>query len=605
MQRAESCEDQEREVRKGFDLLGIDHSDAVVIKDEAQPGTKSDRDGFVRLLEMTKRGEISVLGVDDQSRLSRSSNAFSFIKNLVFSGGRFVSTGEGIDTSKENWELSVQVMELHHGLANGERGRQVRRGQLGRVLEDQSAGDFPYGYGSYYLDPASVETYTRGPRPKKGLRVKEEEAQWVRQIFIWFVVHCTSIAAIARELTRLGVPKGRKASSAGWHHQQIRRMLSNPKYIGVWPWGATKIVRDADGKVKQQLSPERKVVRNRTDLRIIDDVTWEKAQRRLADLHKLYGPRPGQKRRGAKPHATGVSSQSLLRRPIDCHRCDARLWMKTQRGYMTCPNHRKGICSMGAWVPLPRAEQALIDFVGQLLNTWPEWFELVVSEMREALAEAAERIPAALKADEARLRQLEARIENLVDQLADGSLESPAIRRRLIEHEREAEELRARIKDVSAQKEGALSLPDDEWIKAQMANLASLLREEPAQAALLFRRLLGKVTADVVVAPGKVRGFVRLYVRVDAVQLLVAALGDRVPEWVFSSCTPAKQSPEFQLDLGAPTRPDKWAPEIAEMRDKGMKWAEIAAITGIAIGNASNVLKRWRSAKPPDRSESA
>src|SRR5262245_26739332 len=120
MQREESREDQEREVLQGLARLGIDARDAIVI--------------------------------DDQSRLSRADNACAFVTDLVYSGGRFVSTGEGIDTAQDGWELRVKIMEVHSGATIRDLGRRVHRGQKGRVQDDGAAGDHPYGYESFYLD---------------------------------------------------------------------------------------------------------------------------------------------------------------------------------------------------------------------------------------------------------------------------------------------------------------------------------------------------------------------------------------------------------------------------------------------------------------------
>src|SRR4051794_40544294 len=107
MQRQESSEDQEREVRRGLERLGVDARDAVVLHDRAESGTKSDRAQFERLRAMVDRGEVAVVAVDDQSRLSRADNACGFITDIVYRGGRFVATGEGIDTNDEGWQLRV------------------------------------------------------------------------------------------------------------------------------------------------------------------------------------------------------------------------------------------------------------------------------------------------------------------------------------------------------------------------------------------------------------------------------------------------------------------------------------------------------------------
>jgi hypothetical protein len=84
MQRQASCEDQEREVRRGLDRKGLDAPNAVVIHDRAESGRKTNRSEFDRLGMMIRRAEVGVVAVDDQSRLSRADNVFDFIKDLVY-----------------------------------------------------------------------------------------------------------------------------------------------------------------------------------------------------------------------------------------------------------------------------------------------------------------------------------------------------------------------------------------------------------------------------------------------------------------------------------------------------------------------------------------
>ena len=79
MQRPDSCDDQEREVRRDLLRYGVDPTRAVVLKDEAESATRHRRDGFETLCEMIRRGEVGVLAADDQSRLSRADNASQFI----------------------------------------------------------------------------------------------------------------------------------------------------------------------------------------------------------------------------------------------------------------------------------------------------------------------------------------------------------------------------------------------------------------------------------------------------------------------------------------------------------------------------------------------
>jgi site-specific DNA recombinase len=294
MQNPKSCADQVRDVREGLARKGIDATNAVVIHENGESGTRSDRAGFGQIVGMVARREAFLLAVDDQSRFSRADNVFSFITDLVFVGGRFISTGEGIDTQEVGWELRVKVMELHNSTTIREIGRRVHRGQLGRVLDDKCAGDTCFGFESYFIDPDwARKMIQRGPKPVKGIRIHEDQARWVRQIFEWFAKDLWSINKIARELTKLTVPKGGRSVKAIWHHHHVRRILANPKYIGTWSWGATRTIRNSRGKVRQVPVPEdRKAVRERPDLRIIAQELWERAQKRLLHLNKQFVRNP-------------------------------------------------------------------------------------------------------------------------------------------------------------------------------------------------------------------------------------------------------------------------------------------------------------------------
>jgi DNA invertase Pin-like site-specific DNA recombinase len=604
MQRADSCDDQERNVRRDLPRFGVSGAGALVIRDEAESGTRSSRDGFQQLLGMIARGEVAVLAVDDQSRLSRADNAYSLIQDLVFAGGRFISTGEGIDTDQKGWELRVKVMELHNSTTVRELGHRVRRGQEGRVLSDGSAGDFPFGYESYYLDADWAEQLKRrGPKPKKGLRVCEPQAGWVRQAFAWFL-EGRSIGWIARELSRQAVPKEHRASRPGWHHQQVRRLLANEKYAGRWAWGATTTRRNSQGQKKQVAVPaEQQVVRDRPELRIVDPATWDRAQKRLAELSARYGPKEGQKRRGQKAHPGAVYPRSLLGGLLVCGRCGARLWhhQSGRRRYYACPGHAKGLCDLAAQVPADRAEEGLARLLTGLLSGWPDWLQAVYRRLRELVQQAAAEVPERCRRDGKRLAEVKRQMENLVDALADGRLTCGAVKDRLAKLEEEARALQQRLEAQQALLGRAVELPEEAWLAEQLRRWVGPLAEDGPRAAAVLRQAVGRVTAEAVVAPGKRRGYTRLHFRVRGWDVLAAALGGRLPEGVRTALTPGPDckgtAPEFELDLGAPTPMDRWAAQIAAWRQEGVTWAEIVRRTGLDLNRAYRAWKRYTAAQ--------
>jgi hypothetical protein len=65
-------------------------------------------------------------------------------------------------------------------------------------------------------------------------------------------------------------------------------------------------------------------------------------------------------------------------------------------------------------------------------------------------------------------------------------------------------------------------MPDDARIREQLLRLPPLLQSDLRQTSFMLRRLMGRVTVEAVVAPGKSRGFVWLHFCVAAIQLLRA-----------------------------------------------------------------------------------
>lgn len=606
MQRRESCPDQERNIRTGLARKSIDTNDAFVIHDEAESGTKTDREKFEQLRAMIARGEVGILAVDDQSRLTRADNAFSFIQDLVYSGGRFFSTGEGIDTAEPGWELRVKVMELHNSTTIRELGHRVRRGQEGRVLDDGSAGDIRFGYESYFLDPNWADAPRRGPKPKKGVRIFEDEARWVRQVFAWFSVSGWSIGQIARELTRLNIPKGHRSSKAGWHHEQVRRMLSCQKYIGWWPWGATTTIRNSKGQKKQiPVSPEQQQLRHRPDLRIIEQDIWEKVQRRLAQLKELFGVKAGQQRRGPKVHPSEVYPRSLLGGLLVCGACGTKLWYRGSgpRLYYACPAYRKGLCPMASQVPAVLAEEALTGFLTDLLSALPEWLHNVYQRTRELLHEALAEVPEQHLRDGKRLAEVERQIDNLVAALAEGTLNSGAVKEKLAALEAEARQLRERIESYEKLREGEVTLPNDDTLATELGQWIGALNADQTRAASVLRQAVGPVAAHAILAPGKRRGYTQLRFRIRAWEALRSVLGDRLPDGLPITVNEGgdeEGSPEFALDLGQPTPMDRWAPQIAAWRAEGVTWEEIVQRTGLDLNRAFLAWKRYKEAQKED-----
>ncbi|HEX3599607.1 MAG TPA: recombinase family protein, partial [Lacipirellulaceae bacterium] len=419
LQNPKSLVDQEREIRAGLARLGIDASNAEVITDAAVSGTRTDRDGFDRIDKRIKNGEAFLLAVDDQSRFTRLANALSLITDLVFAGGRFISVCEQIDTKVEGWRLKVRVMELHHGACSDETANRVRRGQRGRVIDGKSAGDFGYGYESFAIDLEYAKRYCgRGPKPVMGLRINRRQARIINWIFQQFA-DGKSINWIARELTRRKVPRDRRARSPIWFAPTIRAMLSNAKFIGLWIWGITTTVRDSEGRKKQvSVEESEHVVSERPELRIVSQELWDRVQSRLADLRQKTGYKAGEDNRAPILHYTITNPTDVLMTLLRCGYCGAKMHHAGSKGhvYRECANGADGreACIEKARVPAAKAKTVLLEFIASLLKNMPLWVTAAVDEMRRAIHEFHERVPAELEELRSQLREAEQRRDNLM-----------------------------------------------------------------------------------------------------------------------------------------------------------------------------------------------
>jgi DNA invertase Pin-like site-specific DNA recombinase len=94
-QHEDSLEQQERKGRTGLEQRGIDHTNALFIKDGGIRGDNlNDRAGYDRILELVKQGNSVILIVDQQGRFSRGLNVKELVQDIVFHGGRFIAIGE-------------------------------------------------------------------------------------------------------------------------------------------------------------------------------------------------------------------------------------------------------------------------------------------------------------------------------------------------------------------------------------------------------------------------------------------------------------------------------------------------------------------------------
>lgn len=116
--------------------------------------------------------------------------------------------------------------------------RRLDRGRKQAVVEGNFMGSYrPYGY-------EIVKT-----RTSRTLVPNQEEAPIVKMIFEWAVKENMTPGAIARRLTKMGVPT--YAGDPDWSASTVKTILTNPTYIGKVRWNDRMQVKTmADGELK-------------------------------------------------------------------------------------------------------------------------------------------------------------------------------------------------------------------------------------------------------------------------------------------------------------------------------------------------------------------
>lgn len=598
-QRDESCQDQERNCRSLLDRNGIGHQSAEVINDKGERGDLQDRAGYQRLLGMITRREISVLVVDQQSRLTRGDNPLPLIRDLVFGGGRFLAV-EGIDTDRAGWEELVGLKGLTSSSELKTTGHRVRRGLEGRVLDHNgSAGDFPLGYSSEWVDPEYARAYCgRGSKPKKKVVIDPYAAEVVRTIFRLFA-EGQSPAAIANHLNTtntLKYGKGRRCPNYDPAH--LRRVLRNPKYIGRWPWGVNKTLRNSQGKLRQvpvgtnvSIPPVQ-----RLDLRIIDQELWDKVVARHEKNAAIWGLKPHQARRGARPHYTESYPKSFLSGMATCAACGGPLRIYHADGIrrLRCKTAVRCGCSVKTGTPLDQAEEAVISIVTQVVGEWPEWLERTYTVAINEINQLARKAPEVLEIKQDALRIAEGELDHLLAFVKRGD-DSNSVRQELTRAERVYEQLKAEIEKIQQTAETPPRLPTPDELRNALKDLPVQLKTTPDMVHIV-RDLFSSIVAHEVLPGGsRKRGYLRLVLILRPGQFVAQLAG--LPCRENLGCLVGgmpEDDVRLQIDLVRKTIAMDVGPKVAEMRDLKKTWKEIGSALSMSPELAFSHLARWR-----------
>ena len=270
-----------------------------IYADDGYSGTNFDRPAFCEMIDDIECGKINAVLTKDLSRLGRDYIMIGHYIERYFPSKnvRFIAVNDGVDTATT---MQGGDMTPFRSVINDMYARDISQKVRTALTTKKKNGAFigscaPYGYKKDLLD-------------KNKLVIDEKVAQYVKLIFQMYLSG-TSLRGIANTLSEMNIPTPsqyknltatQKRFHGVWNDAMIRRMLSNPTYIGNMTQNRTKKINYKLDK-KVSLPQSEWITVENTHEAIIEKSDFTMVQRQLKT--RSYHT---EKRGGAKHLLTGL-----------------------------------------------------------------------------------------------------------------------------------------------------------------------------------------------------------------------------------------------------------------------------------------------------------
>ncbi|MEO0625242.1 MAG: recombinase family protein [Pseudomonadota bacterium] len=481
LQREASIEDQIRLCEERAALEGLTVMDRYA--DHGTSGASLMRPGVQALIADALSGRFDVVIAEAMDRLSRDQEDIAgLFKRLQFAGVRLITLSEG-----EVSNLHVGLKGTMNALFLQDLADKTRRGLRGRVEDGMSGGGNAYGYDVVHAQNPDG-TVERGAR-----RINPREAAVVTRIFEAYAAG-RSPRDVVQALNEEGVPA---PSGRAWGPSTIygnrRRgtgILNNELYVGRLVWNRLRYVKDpSSGKRVSRLNPEEAwITQPVPELRIIDDVLWERVKARQGALKARSPANPGAPgfwdRRRPRHLLTGLMTCGVCGGGM-IHVSKTRIVCAAARDKRTCPNTTTMLRQ--------DLEGLILDGLERHLMT-PERTEIFSREYTEHMNRLAAEANAGRDAATAELAKIDRDLERLVEAILDG-VPGSKVKDRMAELEARKAELDDKLSRTEAQ---TVSLHPDlgAYYRREIGRLRDLLAgaERDAEAVELVRSLIERIT---------------------------------------------------------------------------------------------------------------
>jgi site-specific DNA recombinase len=415
MQSAASVEDQGRLCRELIDRNCWKYLHAYA--DRAMSGASALRPQYQQLLDDARAGKFDVVVAEALDRLTRDqADVANLYKQLTFHGIKIVTLAEG-----EISELHVGLKGTMNALFLKDLADKTRRGLRGRIERGRSGGGLCYGY---RVSQSAGEE--RGKR-----QIEDAEAEVVRRIFTAFASG-KSARKIAAELNRDGIPGpgGRPWGDTTIRGHAVRGtgILRNELYVGRLVWNRLRYAKDPSTgrRISRVNSRESWIVRNVPELRIVDDSLWSRVQTRLDTIRSSD--------RVTKARATKFWTRRrpkhVLTGKVACGVCGGPAALIGKDYFACSAARRQGTCTNRASMRRSQVESWIIEALRNQLMA-PDLVAEFVREFNNEINRVRRERDTRRAGLVRELREVERRIDILLDTVASGELKGSSVQAKL------------------------------------------------------------------------------------------------------------------------------------------------------------------------------
>lgn len=396
--------------------------------DEGISGTKiKNRKEFLRMMADAEHGLFDMVVVKDISRFAR--NTVDLLQNVRKLKSLGIET-QFLTANMTGMGNSEFVLTIFGALAQEESANTSKRVKFGKKMnaEKGRVPNIVYGYdktiGDYF-----------------NLTINEEEAKVIRQIYKWYTEEGFGGAAIANKLNEKGIKTKRNCK---WSQNATCRILSNELYTGKIINGKQEVSDFLTGQRKEKDETEWMVV-ERSELRIIDDETFEKAQEILRSRHDAFNMTRERQ-----------SNKHLFSTLIKCKECgwsfrrSVRKYKNTYIRWVCSGHNGKGADSCPNAVTIDEEEliEVLQEYFTEVLKQKKKVIHNVVNEFQRVYKAKDENLEYE-KELTAKLNKLKKSREKYMDMYTDDLISREELNEKIGGMRKEIENLENELKMVS------------------------------------------------------------------------------------------------------------------------------------------------------------